>query len=144
MFISHDIAADDEERFQVYMDHEPNGASVQSMLLYAQNMKEDRFQVWGPDYYHWDHLVQKRTTDLIPIETITKVPIAMFAAYDDTIADPIDAKWTKDTIGAAVIHYQMIEGGHLTFLIGKDMSYYTQDVMGLLHQYNPISTSFLQ
>ena len=96
--------------------------------------------MWGPDYYHWDHLFQKRTTDLIPIETITKVPIAMFAAYDDTIADPIDAKWTKDTIGAAVIHYQMIEGGHLTFLIGKDMSYYTQDVMGLLHQYNPIST----
>ena len=68
----------------------------------------------------------------------------MFAAYDDTIADPTDAKWTKETIGADVIHFQWIEGGHTTFLIGKDMSYYTQDVMGLLHTYNPITaTSFL-
>jgi hypothetical protein len=43
LFVSHDIAADDKDRFEVYMDHEPNGASVQTMLLYAQNMKRDRF-----------------------------------------------------------------------------------------------------
>jgi len=41
--ISSDPKADDLDRFQVYMDHEPNGTSVQAILLYAQNMKEDRF-----------------------------------------------------------------------------------------------------
>jgi hypothetical protein len=43
LLVSHDIAADDKDRFEVYMDHNPNGSSVQSMLLYAQNMKRDRF-----------------------------------------------------------------------------------------------------
>jgi len=38
-FVSHDIHADDKDRFGVYMSHEPNGASLQSILLYAQNMK---------------------------------------------------------------------------------------------------------
>lgn len=121
------------------MDHEPNGSSLQSMLLYAQNMKRDRFQVWGPDFYHWDNLFEKKDTELIPLQNITEVPIAMFVAYDDTIADPMDAQWTADTIGSAVFHYQYIEGGHLTFMIGKDMTYYTQDVMGLLNQYNPLN-----
>lgn len=49
----------------------------------------------------------------------------MFVAYDDTIADPTDANWTRNQIGSAVVHYQMIEGGHLTFMIGKDMTYYS-------------------
>ena len=49
----------------------------------------------------------------------------MFVGKDDTIADSIDAQWTKDQIGEPVIHYQLIEGGHFTFLIGKDMSYFT-------------------
>ena len=57
----------------------------------------------------------------------------MFAAYDDTIADPSDVHWIKDTIGADVIHFQMIEGGHMSFMIGKDMSFYSQDVLGLLN-----------
>jgi hypothetical protein len=115
------------------------------MLLYAQNMKRDRFQVWAPDFYHLDNLFEKKDTDLIPLENITEVPVAMFVAYDDTIADPTDANWTRNQIGAAVKHYQMIEGGHLSFMIGKDMTYYTQDVMGLLNQYNPIhnQTTFL-
>jgi pimeloyl-ACP methyl ester carboxylesterase len=43
LLISHNVAADDKDRFEVYMDHEPNGSSLQAMLLYAQNMKRDRF-----------------------------------------------------------------------------------------------------
>jgi hypothetical protein len=40
-------------------------------------------------------------------------------------------------IGPAVISYQEIAGGHVTYIIGKDMSYFTENVMGLLAQYNP-------
>ena len=43
LFITSDPNLDDLDRFAVYMSHEPNGTSVQSMLLYAQNMREDRF-----------------------------------------------------------------------------------------------------
>ena len=62
----------------------------------------------------------------------------MIVAKDDTVATPTDAQWTMSQIGAEVIHYQEIKGGHVTYIIGKDMSYFTDDVMGLLAQYNPI------
>ncbi len=42
-FINTHPSLDDNDRFAVYMGHEPNGTSVKSILHYAQNMKEDRF-----------------------------------------------------------------------------------------------------
>ena len=49
-FTSSDPSLDDDDRYSVYMGHEPNGASIQALLHYAQNMREDRFQVWADDY----------------------------------------------------------------------------------------------
>lgn len=43
MITNADPVYDDKDRFQVYMNHEPNGASTKSILHYAQNMREDRF-----------------------------------------------------------------------------------------------------
>lgn len=40
-------------------------------------------------------------------------------------------------IGDAVISYQEIAGGHVTYIIGKDMTWFTDNVMGLLGTYNP-------
>ena len=39
-----------------------------------------------------------RETDHIPIEKITKVPIAMFVGDSDILADKEDAEWTRDQI----------------------------------------------
>ena len=49
-FVTNKTDLDDDERFEVYMGHEPNGASTKSLLLYAQNLREKRFQVWSDDY----------------------------------------------------------------------------------------------
>ena len=35
---------DDEDRFMVYGAHNPSGASVRSLLFFAQNIKMNRFQ----------------------------------------------------------------------------------------------------
>jgi hypothetical protein len=40
-------------------------------------------------------LFEKKDTDLIPLSNIKDVPVAMFVGYDDTIADPTDANWTR-------------------------------------------------
>lgn len=105
IFVTSDTKYDDVDRFGVYMAHEPNGSSVQSILLYAQNMKEDRFQVYAPKYHTFLDIGAKRTTDLIPLNTITSVPIAMFVGRQDTLADPTDAEWARDQIGSPVVHY---------------------------------------
>jgi hypothetical protein len=53
----------------------------------------------------------------------------MFVGDVDTLADPYDAEWTRNIIGDAVKHYKTIHGGHATFLVGKDMTWFTNDVM---------------
>ncbi len=73
-----------------------------------------------------------RVTDLIQIEKIQNVPIAMFVGAQDTLATVADSEWTLETIGKAVFHYQVISGGHSSFLVGKDMSYFTSDVMKII------------
>ena len=103
-FINTDPLADDPDRFTVYMDHQPNGSPTRSVLHYAQQMREARFQVWDPDYNQFALDKSKNITDLIPLENI-RTPTAMFVAESDILADSIDAEWTRDTIGEAVFHY---------------------------------------
>ena len=38
----------------------------------------------------------------------------------------------------SVIEYKKIEGGHETFMVGKDMSFFTHDVMNKLKEYHPL------
>ena len=80
-------------------------------------------------------------SDEIPLRKINDagVPVAIFGGMDDELADWRDAEWTRDQIVDAVVHFQLIEGGHISFLVGHDMSYFTQDVMNLLADYHPVS-----
>lgn len=50
LMATNDPDLDDADRYQVWLDHSPNGMSVRSLMIYAQNIKEDRFQVYAPDY----------------------------------------------------------------------------------------------
>jgi hypothetical protein len=36
------------------------------------------------------------------------------------------------------VHYEEIAAGHLTFMVGIDMTYFTTGVMGLLAEYHPV------
>ena len=138
-FASKETDLDDNDRFAVYMGHEPNGASVKALLHYAQNMREDRFQIWSEDYTDFFNRHEKRTTDLIPLENISTVPIAIFTGTEDPLADLTDSRWIKDTLSSDVlVHYSEVAAGHLTFMVGKDMTYWTEDAMNLLKQYHPL------
>lgn len=107
-------------------------------MLFAQNMRMDRFQEWCPDFNDPFAIGDKhRTSDLINLQNITKVPVALIVAHEDTVATPVDAQWTASQIGPMVVHFQEIAGGHVTYIIGKDMSYFSNDVMDLLATYNP-------
>ena len=55
----------------------------------------------------------------------------MFTGSEDPLADVTDSRWTRDQIGDNIVHYEEVEAGHLTFLVGKDMTYFNT-VMGLL------------
>jgi CHAD domain-containing protein len=62
----------------------------------------------------------------------------MFVGTQDDLGDVTDAQWARDQLNSSVmVHYQEVDAGHSTFMIGKDMTYFDQ-VMDLVHQYNPL------
>ena len=65
---------------------------IKSVLHYAQNIKEDRFQEWADDYHRWFHH-DTQQTDLFDLTTVKNVPIAIFAGHSDTLANTTDAQW---------------------------------------------------
>ena len=60
----------------------------------------------------------------------------MYAGIQDNTAVLRDSRWTRDQITHTLVHYEEINADHLSFTIGKDMSYFTEGVMGLLDRYH--------
>jgi len=69
----------------------------------------------------------------IPISDID-IPIAMFVGKYDTLATPWDNRENKDKIKNLVL-YEELELDHLSFMMGKDMTYF-KSVLDVLNQYN--------
>jgi hypothetical protein len=61
----------------------------------------------------------------------------MFVGKGDELADTTDNQWAYGQMKNAVKFYKEYDMGHLTFMIAKDMSYLTTDVMNILRQYHP-------
>jgi len=100
-------------------------------------MREDRFQVWDEHYLVPGHKI----TAEIPINKITKVPIGLFVAKNDLIADLTDCQWIRDSLNQdTLVHYKEYQGGHVSLILGKDMTPFSVDAMDLIKKYNPIST----
>ena len=120
------------------MGHYPAGASVQSFIHYAQMIVAGEMPLfdWGSKKANQLHYGQ----DKPPKVDISKIrmPSAMFVGSDDDLGDPTDARWAQAQFSSGVLkHYEEIAGGHLTFLAGKDVSYFDR-AMDLIKQYNPV------
>ena len=60
----------------------------------------------------------------------------MFVGEEDDLADVTDARWLKEQTATEVVHYEeMPKMGHISFLIAKDMTYFSDRVMSLLNKY---------
>lgn len=60
----------------------------------------------------------------------------MYVGTYDKLVVPEDAEWLRDQLGDTVVHYAEYPLGHGTFVIGKDMTWFTQDAMKIISQYN--------
>lgn len=110
------------------MGHFPSGASVQSLIHYAQMIKTKDFFLydWGSKK---DNQVRygQDTPPIVNLQQIKSLPTVMFVGTADDLGDKSDAEWARDQInagGSALVHYEEIPAGHSTFMIGNDMSYF--------------------
>jgi hypothetical protein len=59
----------------------------------------------------------------------------MFVGQADELADAIDNEWAYSQMSKAVFFYHEYNLGHLSFMVAKDMSYFTVDAMAIINRY---------
>ena len=64
------------------------------------------------------------------------IPIGIFVAKGDRTVLPSDSRWLRDQLGNSLIFYKEINGGHITFNIGKNMDWFSKDAMEMIRKYN--------
>jgi len=129
-----DTSVDNLESLRNYYGHYPAGISVKSLEHTLQIYMQGRFQ-----YFDYGEEVNKRiygTTvpPLVNLKAISGVPIALLIGNTDLLGDPEDNQWLRQQLGSNVVSYKTYDYGHITFFIGKDMSY-LDDVRSLLREY---------
>lgn len=128
---------DNVDRFPVIMSHEPGGTSILNMEHWQQmvDYKENKVQMFNYGDKE-NQAVYGQTTP--PLYDFSKVPgpIAIFAGLDDRLADPKDVTWLRGTLPKSSVVYcnDSMHAGHLTFMWGKDLSFYNT-VISLARQY---------
>jgi len=135
------VSEDNTARFPVILSHEPGGTSVWNMMHWQQMTNYWSNKMEKYDYgsignvWHYGSIWP-------PTYDISKIPgpIALFFGTQDRLADPKDGEWLRKTLNPKSIVYQntTIPAGHLTFLWGKDMSYFNT-VISLSRQYSALN-----
>ena len=66
-----------------------------------------------------------------------KVPFVIISGSKDPEADPQDVQWLLEQLGENVVFHGEYELTHNSFLIAKDMTWFTNDVMNQLKKLVP-------
>jgi hypothetical protein len=59
----------------------------------------------------------------------------------DGLADPEDVAWLSEQLGDNVVFEKQYHADHTTFVLGKDMTFFSVDAVNQLHIYNPVTTA---
>ena len=120
----------------------PAESSVQEADHYSQIMNSGKFQKFDHGFNENMAKYGQSTPPLIPVDTISKVPVALFVGGKDVLADPLDAKWLRSQI-KSVVHYQEIPSyDHGSFNCANDVSY-LENAFALSEQYKTMPNSLM-
>lgn len=122
------VEEDNTDRFDVILAHETGGTSTLDMIHWQQLLQYQNPQAFKKFDYgeSVNFSVYGRSTP--PDYDLSKVPgpIAMFFGVDDRLATPKDADWLLSQVPKESVVYldRELKAGHLTFMWGKDMTYF--------------------
>jgi len=75
----------------------------------------------------------------IDLGSIEDAKIAIFTGTEDELSDLGNSRWIKRALKKEnLVFYKEYELGHLSFMVGKDMSYFTKDAMAVLKMHHPL------
>ena len=62
----------------------------------------------------------------------------MYVAKHDLIVNPNDSREARDLLGPNIVEYMEIDGGHVTFMVGYNQTYFVENAMEQIKKYNPL------
>ena len=95
-----------------------------SLTHYAQMIENDNFVYY--DYGEDENMKKygQKTPPSIDLGKIKNIPTALFIGNYDELGDVKDNEFVKANLGENSLQLtKYIEGGHMTFLIGKNSDY---------------------
>jgi len=96
--------------------------SYKTLQHQAQNHQQGRFQEYSGNY--WDLFKSDRTTQLIDLRNIKKVPVGMYVGGNDITCLPEEAEKTRDLIGDMVKDFVIYPGvAHEDFATKTDKEF---------------------
>lgn len=123
------IYEDNTYRFPVILAHEPGGTSTLDMEHWQQMINYPKYSFAKFDYGE-EINIEKYGSKKPPVYDLSKIkgPIALFFGTEDRLATPEDASWLIETVPKESIVYldKNLHMGHLTFMWGNDMTYFTK------------------
>ncbi len=105
-------------RIPVYVHEAPAGTSVKNIIHYAQSVISGKHQKF--DY--GSRNMQKYNQTTAPLYDVTKVnvPVALYWADKDWLADPNDVNYLRKNLPKLVDDYECVGWNHLDFLWAKN------------------------
>ena len=81
----------------------------------------------------------QETVPELDVQNLKKLtfPVSLFVGNYDILSTKEDDRKLKETLGDSLGEYHEVEADHLSLLLGKDMRYFTDDVMRILKEQHP-------
>lgn len=147
-FVTKDYTLDSLKWTQLYMGHMPAGISLQTLFYWSQLMNLDNMSLYdyGPtenQQRYGEGVTEAPIVDLSKVQN-AGVPIVLLAATEDRLGTLEDVRWAREQImdngfgSDILIHYEEIKAGHISFFVGKDMSY-MDTVLKYIKEKNPLT-----
>ena len=137
IFFQDDI--DNAARLDVAVSNMPVGSSYRNYVYYAQMINSDRFELYDYGKRKNKEIYGTEEPPLVPIQDY-KVPTVLLSGDRDKLADPTDVAWLSEQLGDNVVFEKQYPADHTTFVVAKDMSFFSVDAVAQLHKYNPVPT----
>lgn len=140
LFTDADVSVDNftKERVAWMLSNMPAGGSELSTFHYGQLINTDkprfkRYDMGSPQQNMWKY---NQTSPPDYDLSLLDFPVAVFSGDTDRLADPKDVAWTVEQIKHTMVFNKEYHMGHLTFAVAKNMTYWNDDLMPLIKEYN--------
>ena len=125
----------DPESFQAFWYNLPDSSSMESLLHWATIFNSGKFL--ERDYGEQENLKRygQKEPPEVNLTKIQNIPIALLVGKYDGFMGIEDFRKLRDTVKH--VFYKEYEGGHVSFILGKDtVETYTKDIIKLLKEYS--------